>query len=234
MERREFIKRLGFGSLLFPLVVVHGNTGKSPTGTGEALHSENCVPTPRATSGPFPTKSPSKVTMADIRSDRTGVEMDVEITVVNKNNNCSPIPGALVDIWHCDKDGYYSEYGGTGMQTVNYQSLHFLRGRQMTGDKGVASFKTIFPGWYPRRAPHIHVHVYDATGKSLIVTQIAFPPDVCDLVYSKATQFYTRGTQDTPNDADGVFSNSWRDRLGVLTGSVSKGYLLTDRIVVSL
>jgi protocatechuate 3,4-dioxygenase beta subunit len=233
MERKEFIKRLGFGSLAFPLLAVHGNVLEDQIDSGISAASEPCTPTPRSTSGPFPTKSPASVIMPDIRSDRTGVEMDIKITVQNKNNNCAPVPGAFVDIWHCDKDGYYSEYGGTGMQSVNYQSLHFLRGRQTTDAGGVASFKSIFPGWYRGRAPHIHVHIYDSTGKSLLVTQIAFQPDVCNTVYTKATQFYTKGAQDTPNDSDIVFSNSWKNLLGTLTGNISGGFVLTDHIVVS-
>lgn len=231
MERKEFIKRLGFGGLLLPLLAASGNVFESQLGSG--ITSEDCASTPRATAGPFPTKSPANVVMTDIRSDRAGVEMDIRITVQNKDNNCAPILGALVDIWHCDKDGYYSEYGGTGMQSINYQKLHFLRGRQTTDARGVASFKSIFPGWYRGRAPHIHVHIYDSTGKSLLVTQIAFPTDVCNTVYAKATQFYTRGLQDTPNDSDFVFSHNWRELLGTVTGSISDGFVLTDHIVVS-
>ncbi len=231
MERKEFIKQLGFGSLLLPLLATSGNVFDNQLGAG--MTSENCASTPRATAGPFPTKSPSNVVMTDIRSDRAGVEMDIKIIVQNKNDNCAPVRGALVDIWHCDKDGYYSEYGGTGMQSVNYQKLHFLRGRQTTDARGTASFKSIFPGWYGGRAPHIHVHIYDSTGKSLLVTQIAFPTDVCNTVYTKATQFYTRGLQDTPNDSDFVFSHNWRDLLSTVTGSISDGFVLTDEIVVS-
>jgi protocatechuate 3,4-dioxygenase beta subunit len=171
--------------------------------------------------------------MADIRSDRTGVDLTVNITLQNKNNNCEPLSNALVDIWHCDKDGNYSEYGGTGMQSTNYQSVHFLRGRQTTDSTGLVSYKSIFPGWYSGRAPHIHVHVYDSTGKSLLVTQIAFPTDICNAVYTTATQFYTRGTQDTSNASDNVFADSLANELATLTGSISNGYVLTHAIVVS-
>jgi protocatechuate 3,4-dioxygenase beta subunit len=70
------------------------------------------------------------------------------------------------------------------------------------------NFTSIFPGWYAGRAPHIHVHVYSASGTSLLVTQIAFPTDVCDTVYKTATNFYTKGKQDTTNAMDNVFADS--------------------------
>jgi protocatechuate 3,4-dioxygenase beta subunit len=245
MERKEFIKRLGLGSLIVPLIVscseddplpsttdTTTTTGTDTTGT-TGTPSADCTVSPTETAGPFPTKSPSSLVMTDIRSDRTGVEMTVNITIQNKNTSCAAIEGAIVDIWHCDKDGNYSEYGGTGMQSTNYTAVHFLRGRQTSTNAGLVSFKTIFPGWYSGRAPHIHVHIYDTTGRSLLVTQIAFPTDVCNTVYTTATQFYTRGTQDTANASDNVFSDSLANQMSVVTGSVAEGYLLADTIIVS-
>jgi protocatechuate 3,4-dioxygenase beta subunit len=172
--------------------------------------------------------------MEDITSDRTGIEMVMNITVQNKDTSCAAASGAVVDVWHCDKDGYYSEYGGTGMQSVNFQSVHFLRGRQTTNADGLVSFKTIFPGWYSGRAPHIHVHLYDSSGTSLLVTQIAFPADVCNTVYTTATQYYTKGAQDTSNSADNIFSDSLSSQLATVEGSVADGFVLTHTIVVSM
>jgi len=202
MERKQFLKRLGFG-LVLPLMSACSSDNdpdashNGVTTSDDDDSSGTCVTTPSETEGPFPTRSPSTLEMVDIRSDRTGVPLSIRITIQNKNRNCAALVGAMVDIWHCDKDGNYSEYGGTSMQSSNYTSVHFLRGRQDTDGNGLAGFTSIFPGWYSSRAPHIHVHIYDATGKSLLVTQIAFPTDVCDTVYTTATNYYTRGKQDT-------------------------------------
>ena len=198
-----------------------------------AADSDECVVTPTGTAGPFPTKNPSSLTMIDITSDRTGVSLEVKISVQNKNNNCEPFADAMVDIWHCDKDGYYSEYGGTGMQQTDLTAYHFLRGRQSTDANGLAAFASIFPGWYSGRAPHIHVHIYDSSGKSLLVTQIAFPTDICDTVYTTATQYYTKGKQDTSNAGDNIFSDSLDEEIAVITGNVNDGYTLTHTIVVN-
>ncbi|MBA4057448.1 MAG: intradiol ring-cleavage dioxygenase, partial [Marivirga sp.] len=176
MERKEFLKRLGLSSLILPLISACSEEG-DPTAATDTSTSGTCTTTPTETAGPFPTKDPASLELVDITSDRTGVPMTIKITVQNKNTSCLALAGAIVDIWHCDKDGYYSEYGGTGMQSVNLTAYHFLRGRQITDSNGLAAFKSIFPGWYSGRAPHIHVHIYDSTGKSLLVTQIAFPTD---------------------------------------------------------
>jgi len=228
MQRKQFLKSLGLSSLVVPLLQQSCSKGDDP-----ATSSGSCTTTPSETEGPFPTKNPSTLEMVDIRSDRTGLPFTIKITIQNKNNDCAVLQGAIVDIWHCDKDGYYSEYGGTSMQTVDYTSVHFLRGRQVTDSNGLVGFTSIFPGWYSSRAPHIHVHIYNASGTSLLVTQIAFPSDVTDLVYTTATQYYTKGKQDTYNSTDNVFSDSVDEELATVTGNMTDGYVLTHTINVS-
>jgi len=106
--------------------------------------SGSCAVSPTETEGPFPTKSPSSFVRSDIRDDRTGVAFTLKFTILNTNNSCSALANAIVDIWHCDKDGYYSEYGGSGMQSVDYTSVNFLRGRQTTASNGLVTFTSIF------------------------------------------------------------------------------------------
>ncbi|WP_431243481.1 protocatechuate 3,4-dioxygenase [Flavobacterium sp. P21] len=147
------------------------------------------------------------------------------------------LKNAIVDIWHCDKDGYYSEYGGTSMQSVNYTSVHFLRGRQTTDENGLVTFTSIFPGWYSGRATHIHVHIYNASGTSLLVTQIAFPEgsnSAVALVNASSANGYTKGlTGYTYNASDNVFSDSTAKEMSTITGSVSEGFVLTHTINVA-
>ena len=119
------------------------------------------------------------------------------------------------------------------MQSQNFTSVHFLRGRQTTDASGLVTFSSIFPGWYRGRAPHIHVHIYSASGLSLLVGQIAFPTDVCNTVYTTATNYYKNGTQDTSNLQDNVFSDSLADQLASVSGNITDGYTLTSLITVS-
>src|SRR5688572_25688452 len=112
MERKEFLKRLGLSTVVLPLF--------GACSEDEVVEETGaCVTTPSETAGPFATKDPTSVVMIDITSDRTGIDLSIKITIHNRNNNCEPLAGAMVDIWHCDKDGYYSEYGGSGLQSVD-------------------------------------------------------------------------------------------------------------------
>jgi protocatechuate 3,4-dioxygenase beta subunit len=232
MQRNEFLKRLGMASVVLP---IFGRCGQDDA---ESLtESADCVATRSETAGPFPTKDPSSLAMVNIVSDRAGVPLAIKITIENKNNDCAVLEGAMVDIWHCDKDGAYSEYGGTSMQSTNYTAVHFLRGRQVTDSSGRVGFTSIFPGWYSGRATHIHVHVYDASGKSLLVTQIAFPEgsgSAVNLVNAATDKGYTKGMSGyTYNAQDNVFSDSTDTELGVVSGSVADGFELAHTIVVS-
>ena len=222
MNRLEFIKK-GLGALgavaVLPLMGAcskESTTGTSPT---------DCAVTNSETAGPYPTKSPTTLVTKNIVSDRTGSPLTVQITVRNVKNNCTVLKDAIVDIWHCDAEGAYSEYG-------SLTSVHFLRGRQTTDANGVAAFTSIYPGWYPGRAPHIHVHVYNSSGTSLLVTQIAFPEDVSKLVYAQGV-YASHGQADTKNASDGIFRDGFTNELATVTGSPSAGYVLTHIITVN-
>lgn len=251
MERKHFLKN-GLAALGLAAIVPLANACKKDTsgstdtdttsGTGSTggASSTTCTTSPTETEGPFPTKSPSTLVQSDIRSDRTGVAFSIKIYIKNKNASCAALAGALVDIWHCDKDGNYSEYGGTSMQSTNYTAVHFLRGRQTTDSNGLVTFTSIFPGWYTGRATHIHVHVYNSAGTSLLVTQIAFPEGSSSAVATVngsggTTYGYTKGmTGYTYNAADNVFSDDTAGlETSVVSGSLSGGYTLTHTINVA-
>lgn len=245
-SRKNFLKKFLIGASTVPLILeackkdtVAGSTTTTTTGTTTTGSSSgSCTVSPVETAGPFPTITPSSLVRSDIRLDRTGVAFTINITIKNKNNSCAALQGAIVDIWHCDKDGYYSEYGGTGMQSVNYTAVHFLRGRQTTDANGLVSFTSIFPGWYSGRATHIHVHVYNAAGTSLLITQIAFPEGSSSAVVAvnaSTANGYTKGmTGYTYNAADNVFSDDTTGaEIATVTGSIAAGYVLAHTINVA-
>ncbi|WP_228412519.1 intradiol ring-cleavage dioxygenase [Chryseobacterium sp. G0240] len=241
MNRKGFLKSLGLAgvtAIAAPLLIHCGNDddiegSSSGTAAGSGSGSTGCSVTNTETEGPFPTKSPSSLVQSNIVSDRTGVPFTITITVQNVNAACATLQGALVDIWHCDKDGNYSEYGGTGMQPANYTNVHFLRGRQTTDVNGQVNFTSIFPGWYNGRATHIHVHIYNAAGQSLLVTQIAFPEGSDSAVVQVAASTGYKGmTGYTYNANDNVFSDGTSNEMSSISGSVSGGFALTHTIKV--
>ncbi len=191
---------------------------------------DDCETSPRETKGPFPNKTPSDYVRENIVGDRQGVALLTTLTILNKHNTCKPLADVLVDIWHCDNQGHYSEYGGYGMQREDLTHEHFLRGRQVTDANGQVSFVSIFPGYYRGRAPHIHIEVLTGAKKSLLVTQIAFPKDICDTVYK--TERY-QGTDYVPNERDGIFRNSLEQNMADdIRGNVGDGYALLKTLVV--
>lgn len=232
MERKHFLKSLLLGAASVPALLTACSkdtaepTASSTSGSGSTGSSSgSCAVAPTETEGPFPTKVPSSYVRSDIRDGKTGYQMDITITLSNSNASCAALAGAIVDIWHCDAEGNYSEYGGTGMQATNYQSVHFLRGRQVTDANGQVKFTSIFPGWYSGRATHIHVHVYSATGTSLKVTQIAFPEGSGTAL--AAVNGYAKGLSGyTSNASDNVFSDGVANELATVTGSTSAGFQL--------
>lgn len=232
MERKEFLKK-SFGILGMAVAAPSLLRANADNNSEVAV----CSVTNSETAGPFPTHTPTSLTSANIVSDRTGIPLTINITINNTNGGCGALAGAFVDIWHCDKDGYYSEYGGTGMQTVDYTAVHFLRGRQVTDANGLVTFNSIFPGWYNGRATHIHVHIYNAAGTSLLVTQIAFPEGTNSAtvqVNASSANGYTKGmTGYTYNASDNVFSDGVTNELGTVTGSIAGGYILNHTIFVA-
>lgn len=221
MERSDFLKK---GLSFLGMAVI----APSILGTNKATA---CTVAAAETAGPFPTLTPASLVRTDITGTRTGVPFTIKITVKDVNNSCNPIPNVIVDIWHCDKDGNYSQYGGTSMQTTDYTAQDFLRGRQVTDSNGLATFTSIFPGWYDSRATHIHVHMYTAAGTSLLITQIAFPEgtgSAVETVNAATTYGYTKGmTGYTYNATDNVFSDGTSTEMSTITGSLSAGYVLT-------
>lgn len=104
-----------------------------------------------------------------------GVEMQLHLRVLSRASmDCGRpivVPNVEIYIWHTDGQGFYSGFGTRGgadeqkpddpymgvPSTTNLDtSERFCRGIQTTNSDGVASFRSIFPGWYNGRVLHIH------------------------------------------------------------------------------
>ncbi|MGO4805516.1 intradiol ring-cleavage dioxygenase [Arthrobacter sp. 2MCAF15] len=196
---------------------------------------------PQETAGPYPgdgSNGPnvleaSGVVRQDITSSfgtatstAEGVPLTVTLTLLDNANGCTPLAGAAVYAWHCDRDGKYSMYD-SGLQNENY-----LRGVQEADANGQVTFKTIYPGAYSGRWPHIHFEVFEsmsnatAAGQVLAVSQIALTEAACKEVYASAG--YETSAQNFPRTtlkSDNVFGDDGGIyQLAAMSGSVTAGY----------
>jgi len=120
-------------------------------------------------------------------------------------STCKPIKGAAVDIWHCDASGIYSGFGpGRASRT-------FMRGIQRTNADGIATFKTVYPGWYSGRTVHIHVKVH-VRGNVVHTGQLYFPDTVTDAVYRRSP-YSTRPDRNVRNATDSVYRSGGKRSL---------------------
>ncbi|MEP1093674.1 MAG: intradiol ring-cleavage dioxygenase [Cyclobacteriaceae bacterium] len=228
MKRKDFIKNIGIGTV-GSITLTSTLTSCKKDDDQLVTDPTACLVSPSETAGPFPIKTPADFVRENIVGDRVGVPLVINIKIENINDNCEPLVGAFVDIWHCDSKGNYSEYND--QLDGNFTSEHFLRGRQKTDSSGIASFISIYPGWYPGRAPHLHLEILDANGSSILVTQTAFPEEISKTVY--ATQNY-KGDFDTSNVQDGEFRDSLSSNLAEsINGTISNGYTLNETVKIA-
>ncbi|MFH8802791.1 intradiol ring-cleavage dioxygenase [Streptomyces sp. NPDC017936] len=199
---------------------------------------------PSVTEGPY--YLDGALVRKDITEGKSGVPLTLRLTVVDATDGCTPVPGAAVEIWHCDAWGYYSGYttanpGGSAPAESEDGSTAddgtYLRGYQIANANGVVKFQTIFPGWYTPRTCHVHLKVHtggqkeDGTyegGKVNHTGQLFFDDDVAEEIftlepYAKHSGTYTRLADDMVYDGGGASS-------GLLTlepvkkADPSKGY----------
>ena len=229
MKRKAFLTKsiLGLGSIVAAPSIL---SACSKSDDESNISPSACAPSPSETAGPFPIKSPASLVKANIIGDREGIPLIIKIIVQNTNNNCSVTQGIRVDIWQCDSHGNYSEYNG--QLEGDFTAKNFLRGRQVTDVNGEATFVSIYPGWYPGRAPHLHLQLKNNQDQSLLITQIAFPEDVSTQVYTTAKY---NGNFDTSNASDGPFEGSLnRNMADSVIGDITSGYTLTKIVKASI
>ena len=149
-----------------------------------------CTRTAAETEGPFYFEVDR--VRSDIREGRPGAELRLGVRVRDLSAGCKPIQNAVVDVWHCDATGSYSERGET-----------FLRGLQVTDRDGAVEFITLYPGWYPGRTVHIHAKVH-VDKRTVLTTQFYFDDGFTDRVFSREPYASDTG-RDAFNDSDPLY-----------------------------
>jgi protocatechuate 3,4-dioxygenase beta subunit len=249
MTRRRALQLLAIGGLA--TVVGCGTSygdsstttaGSSGAGTTTAAADATSGATnaiPEETGGPYPADGSNGVNVLTesgiVRSDITssfgsasgtaaGVPLAIALTILDVSAGGTPLKGAAVYVWHCNREGEYSLYSSA------IASENYLRGVQASDAGGRVAFSSIYPAAYSGRWPHIHFEVYPslaeatAAGTKLVTSQIALPEAACKLVY--ATGGYEQSVQNlarTSLATDMVFSDGYSTQLGTVSGSVGQG-----------
>lgn len=249
MARRRALQLLGGAGLL--ALVGCGSSGSDGATTTSAAGATTAAAgsstsgsstsgdvIPEETAGPYPgdgSNGPDALSQSGIvRRDITtsfggssgtaaGVPLAISLVVTDAATGTAR-QGAAVYAWHCDQEGRYSMYSA-GAEDQNY-----LRGVQETGSDGTATFDSIFPAAYDGRWPHVHFEVYESVdaatggGEPIATSQIALPQDTCEEVY--ATSGYEASVANLARvslQTDMVFSDSYQQETGTITGSVADG-----------
>jgi protocatechuate 3,4-dioxygenase beta subunit len=228
MGRREALYFLG-SFVAVGFVACGGESSGSPTSPSSTTTSTNnmsCVVTPALTEGPYFVDE--RLNRSDLRTDpATGVakpgvplNLTVQLSQITAAGACTPLSGALVDMWHCDALGIYSD-----ISAQNTIGQRFLRGYQVSDTNGAVAFTTIYPGWYQGRAVHIHFKVRTNPGGSSgleFTSQMFFDEALTDAVHAQAP-YNTKGRRNTTNATDGIYRSGGSQLLFPLSASGS-GY----------
>ena len=226
LSRREVLALMGAGTVAVAVAACAPGSSASgsasaaasagvaasatPTASTAAVASSlpSCVVVPELTEGPYYVNE--NLDRSDIRIDTAdgsvseGAVLTLDWVVSQVDGSaCIPLEGVLVDVWHCDALGNYSDVG-------NEQGHDYLRGYQHSDSSGKARIVTVYPGWYQGRAVHIHFKIRtDANAASGLefTSQLFFDDALSAQVYSSGV-YASKGTPDQSNASDGIYQQS--------------------------
>jgi protocatechuate 3,4-dioxygenase beta subunit len=219
LTRREALALLGAGGAALLGVRAHAADPKPDLKPG-------CIVKPEQTEGPYFMEA--KLNRSDIRSDpldgqrREGVPLALTLRVGTvAAGSCAPVTGAVVDLWQCDAAGAYSDVRDAHFNTAGKR---FLRGYQVTDGDGRVRFTTIYPGWYPGRAVHVHlkVRVKGEAKNHEFVSQLYFDDALTARVHAQPPYSSHSGRR-TLNGEDGLYRRGGRE-LTLAVSETKDGY----------
>ncbi len=234
ISRRQVIGMLAVAGAGAMLGCGGGTKATATTTTGS---STSCSVTPEGEEGPyFVDDSATGFNRSNILSNldgskaQSGIPLTLSIYVYDSEKSCTAMAGVQVDIWHCNASGIYS---GEDVESTSGET--WLRGYQLTDSNGLATFVTIFPGWYQGRTTHIHLRLrssYDSSGTGETnTTQLFFPQDTIDTVNTTISPYSAEGANPTTNATDHVYSGEVKGaNVLTLSGDTTNGFTSTIKL----
>ena len=116
------------------------------------------------------------------KGDRRAIGQLIRLRVRVVDEDGAPLPGTVVEAWHCNAAGKYIHPNDRHDAPVDPN--FYGAARLIAGEGGLVELRTIKPGAYPVpdtdgwwRPPHIHFSVWGRVWLSRLVTQMFFPGD---------------------------------------------------------
>jgi len=114
--------------------------------------------------------------------ERRALGQLIRLRVRVADEDGAPLPGAVVEAWHCNAAGKYIHPNDSHDAPVDPN--FYGAARLVAGENGLVELRTIKPGAYPVpdtdgwwRPPHVHFSVWGRVWLSRLVTQMFFPGD---------------------------------------------------------
>ena len=242
VSRREALRRMTAAAAFFRMRAAraeeYGEGSSRPPEEPAAPAAEAapeappvCTVSAQSVEGPF--YFDAKLVRDDISEARAGAPLNLALRVIEAGP-CTPLANARVDVWHADAQGMYSGYTRQGPSgDVSTKGQTFLRGTQMTNGDGRVLFLTIYPGWYPGRAPHIHVKIL-LEQKLLATAQLYFPEILSQRIYGERNPYSARGGPETPNSKDGLFRSAGGNEGHAVAAISAIGDIITATLTISV
>ncbi|XZE19042.1 hypothetical protein SH449x_004352 [Pirellulaceae bacterium SH449] len=134
--------------------------------------------TPAQTKGPFyPIPDIEKQAFFDFDLTRKGPDsplaegrvIAIQGGVIGHDENS--LGNSIVEVWQACETGRYNHPDDKNDRPMDPNFQYW--GRVQTGESGEFRFKTILPGKYPGRTPHIHFRIL-SPGRKELITQLYF------------------------------------------------------------
>lgn len=169
INRKNFLKKIGFGFLTIPLAKCFGRPPHERKFKGGDTPVQNqddhCGLTDWATEGPFFVENTAESVNINF-TNLPGSPIKIQGTVYGGKDGKTPLKDVKVEVWHSDDKGNYHPHGNGDIDDYEAKEIA-LRGHVFTNEKGEFAFHSIKPGLYYGRRRHIHYQITAPNHESL-------------------------------------------------------------------
>lgn len=185
--RRDFLRKLGAAGGFFTI---------------SGLYAEALV-APRLTQGPYYPladdipldKDNDLVQLGDSLTPAAGQIHYLSGRILDANGD--PVRGALVELWHADREGDYLYSTGVGRNSACDENFAGF-GQFLTGSSGMYLFRTVKAGLYTGRTRHFHIAVTIPGQNTRYCTQTG---------WNETAYALNGSTWSTQNSNDNIFAS---------------------------